>query len=165
MTNIYWIRHAKPPRLAIVARPRGDSELKEDLTALKRGGIDVVVSLLTTQDEHELGLAREREIANELGLQYVSYPIPDGTTPSDVKSFRQIILELVDAIRSGKKVGAHCRGCIGRATVTTASVLIELGWDADDALKLIQQARGWPVPDTVEQRNWIRRYATEASTR
>jgi protein-tyrosine phosphatase len=161
MTNIYWIRHAKPPKLAIVARPRGDNELYEDLAALKRGGVDVVVSLLTAPEVEELGLAREREIASELGLQFVSYPIPDGTTPWDVKSFRQMILKLVDAIQSGKGVGAHCRGCIGRSTVTTAAVLIELGWDADDALKLIQQARGWPVPDTVEQRNWIRRYAPE----
>jgi protein-tyrosine phosphatase len=98
-------------------------------------------------------------------LQFVSYPIPDGSTPADSRSFRAFILQLVDAIRAGKGVGVHCRGCIGRSTVTTAAVLIELGWKADDALKLIEEARKWRVPDTLEQRDWIRRYAPEGSVR
>ena len=158
MKNIYWIRHADPPKLAIVARPRGDEGLEDDLRALKRDGIDILVSLLTVPEVRALGLGREEEFARALGMQFISYPIPDGATPRELKSFHELVVRLSSAIRSGKSVGAHCFGCIGRATVTTAAVLIELGWNAKDALALIEQARGCPVPDTREQRDWIREY-------
>ena len=47
MKDIYWIGHDEHPHLAIVARPRGDDWLEEDLANLKRGGIEILVSLLT----------------------------------------------------------------------------------------------------------------------
>lgn len=163
MKNIYWIRHAEPPKLAIVERPSGDELLEGDLIDMKHRGISVLVSLLNAGEAAQLGLETEQESAKLLGLQFISYPIPDGATPRDPASFRQFISQLVNAIRSGKGVGAHCRGSIGRSTVTTAAVLIELGWGADEALELIEEARGWRVPDTIEQRDWIRRYAPTGS--
>jgi protein-tyrosine phosphatase len=163
MTSTFWIQHTGSVKLAIVARPRGGGWLEEDLAKLKRDGIDILVSLLTAPEAEELGLGKEQEIAEALGLQFAPYPIPDRTTPSNLKSFRQFIARLVTAIQSGKSVGAHCRGCIGRATVTTAAILIELGFSADDALALIEQARGCMVPDTAEQLEWIRAYALKGS--
>lgn len=161
MKNIYWIQHADTPRLAIVARPRGADWLKDDLAALNRDGIDILVSLLTSPEEEELGLSDEREIAEATGLEFVSYPVQDRGTPSDLTSFRRLALLLADEIRSGKVVGAHCRGCIGRATVMTAAILVELGSTAREALASIEKARGCSVPDTPEQQNWIQRYASE----
>jgi protein-tyrosine phosphatase len=64
-------------------------------------------------------------------------------------------MELRDHVRAGRSIGAHCRGCIGRATVLLASVMIALGWKPDEALRLIEQARGFQVPDTPEQLEWI----------
>jgi protein-tyrosine phosphatase len=164
MKNIYWIGHAEQPKLAIVERPRGDEWLDYDLAALERDGIDVLVSLLTAQEVKELGLSKEQEFANALGMQFISYPIPDGTTPRDPQSFHELAAQLANAIQSGKNVGAHCYGCIGRATLTTAAVLIELGWKAKDALALVEQGRGCPVPDTRAQKAWIRRYKPEGPT-
>lgn len=161
MKNIYWIRHAEPSKLAIVSRPRGGDWLEDDLAALKRDGINVLVSLLTDPEAKELGLSTERKIAEALELRFISYPIPDRATPSAPVSFRRLVLEAVIAIQSGKRVEVHCRGCIGRATVTTAAVLVELGWSAEDALALIEESRGCPVPDTLKQRDWIQRYASE----
>ena len=161
MKNIYWIRHAEQPKLAIVERPRGNEWLDYDLAALERDGIDVLVSLLTAPEVKALGLGKEEEFAKALDMQFISYPIPDGTTPQDLKSFHELVVRLADAIQSGKNVGAHCFGCIGRSTITTAAVLIELGWSAKDALALIEQGRGCPVPDTREQRAWIRHYKSE----
>lgn len=161
MKNIYWIPHANPPRLAIVARPRGGDWLNDDLVALKRDGIDILVSLLTAPEEDELGLSGEQETAKAAGLRFVSCPVQDRATPSDLKLFKRLALSLANDIRSGKVVGAHCRGCIGRATVMTAAILVELGWKAKDALALIEKARGCAVPDTAEQQKWIEKYALE----
>ena len=155
MKDIYWIQHDEKPRLAIVARPSGGDWLEDDLSRLRRGGIEVLVSLLMPEEARDLGLASEGTLAEGMGLDFISYPIPDRTTPADDEGFRQMIQRLADAIQAGKRVGAHCRGCIGRATVTTASVLIQLGVKPAEALAMIEEARGCYVPDTIEQLNWI----------
>jgi protein-tyrosine phosphatase len=155
MKDIYWIKHDDHSHLAIVARPRGDDWLEEDLAKLKQGGIDVLVSLLTQEENVDLGLTVEDDLAERVGMEFVSYPIPDRTKPADSEGYRRLVTELADTVRNGKKVGAHCRGCIGRATVTTAAVLIQLGIKPVDALAMIEEARGCPVPDTLEQLNWI----------
>jgi|SRR5271170_6317627 len=158
MKDIYWIEHDEHPHLAIVARPRGDNRLEDDLVNLKRSGIEVLVSLLMPQEAVEYGLAAEGEIAERLGIQFISYPIPDTTTPADAESFHLLVAQLADAVLAAKSVGVHCRGCIGRSAVMTAAVLIHLGFQAADALALIEDARGCPVPETREQRNWILRF-------
>ncbi|MGA7312528.1 MAG: hypothetical protein WBX22_01035 [Silvibacterium sp.] len=158
MKDIYWIEHDERPHLAIVARPRGDDWLEEDLANLKRGGIEILVSLLTPSEAIDLGLAAERDLAERLGIEFVSYPVLDRTTPGDLGGFRLLAAQLAAAVRAGKHVGAHCRGCIGRATITTAAILIHLGYKPADALAMVEKARGCTVPDTPEQLNWIMRF-------
>jgi protein-tyrosine phosphatase len=155
MNNVYWIESEPSPRLAIVARPRPDDWLADDLAALKQGGIDVLVSFLSDEENAELGLGEEHRLAEQAGLEFISYPIPDTQVPSDVAGFRKMVGQLAEPVRGGKRVGAHCRGCIGRSTVLIASLMIALGSDAEDALKKIERARGLAVPDTPEQRQWV----------
>ena len=161
MKTVLWIGEADPSRLAIVLRPRGGEGLLADLEEVRAAGIDVLVSLLTQDDAEELGLAEEGRASQQLGMHFVSYPILDRCIPSDERSFRRLVSELRNHVRAGRSVGAHCRGCIGRATVLLASVMIALGWRADDALRLIEQARGFQVPDTPEQLEWILSFQPE----
>jgi len=161
MTTVLWIGEAFPSRLAIVLRPRGGDGLMADLEEVRAAGIDVLVSLLTAQDAEELGLVEEGRIAQQLGMQFISYPILDRCTPSDLPDFHGLVAGLRDQVRAGRSIGAHCRGCIGRATVLLASVLIALGWKAGEALRLIEQARGFQVPDTDEQLEWILNFRPE----
>ena len=155
MKNVLWIGEANPSRLAFLLRPRGGEWLQADLEIARNEGIDVLVSLLTPDDNEELGLTEEGRIARQLGMTFVSYPIPDRCTPFDLASFRALVADLRDKVRAGMSVAAHCRGCIGRATVLLASVMIALGWEATSALRLIERARGFTVPDTPEQLEWI----------
>ena len=161
MRAVLWIGEANPSRLAIVLRPRGGDGLQADLEEVRAAGIDVLVSLLTAEDAEELGLSEESRVAQQLGMRFISYPILDRCTPADTSDFRHLITELRDQVRAGRSIGAHCRGCIGRATVLLASVMIALGWRADEALRLIEQARGFQVPDTPEQLEWILKFQPE----
>lgn len=161
MRMVLWIGEANPSRLAIVLRPRGDDGLPADLEEVRAAGVDVLVSLLTAEDAEELGLNEESRIAHQLGMRFISYPILDRCTPVDAASFRLLVTELRDHVRAGRSIGAHCRGSIGRATVLLASVMIALGWQADQVLRLIEQARGFQVPDTPEQLQWILRFQPE----
>jgi protein-tyrosine phosphatase len=91
-------------------------------------------------------------------LKFLSHPIPDTHIPQDRAAFRQFVAGLAARLRAGERIGVHCRGSIGRATVTAACTLIHLGWSPDAALEAIEVARGCPVPDTREQEGWILSY-------
>lgn len=158
MPDIHWIEGNPPPGLAIVIRPQGDDQLESDLRQIRDGGIDTIVSLLEPFEADFLGLADEQAIAERVGLKFLSYPIRDGNVPRDVVQFRSFVRGIADRLASGERIGVHCRGSIGRATITAACALIHRGWKARDALEAIAEARGFAVPDTLEQEDWILAY-------
>jgi protein-tyrosine phosphatase len=158
MNEIFWIKSDSPQSLAVVLRPRGDDWLEDELRRMKQGGIQILVSLLEEEESGSLGLAQEGPVAERIGMQFLSYPIPDVHVPRDPDSFSRFAMELADRIRDGIRVGIHCRGSIGRATITAACVLINLGWKPKVALEAVGTARGIAVPDTQEQKDWILSY-------
>jgi protein-tyrosine phosphatase len=161
MSDIHWIEGDPRPGLAILLCPHGDDWLEDELRRIAQSGIDTVVSLLEPREAGLLGLADERATAERVGLEFLSYPIPDGQVPSDVARFRTFIRGVASRLAEFEHIGVHCRGSIGRATITAACSLIHLGWDARDALEAIAEARGFAVPDTLEQEDWILSYRPE----
>ena len=153
--DIFWIDGDPPPGLAIVLRPRGNDWLEDELRRMKNAGIRVIVSLLEIDEAAELGLSQEGAAAIEMGLEYGSFPIPDRHVPPNLATFRDFTAGLAVQLRAGTRIGVHCRGSIGRASITAACTLIHLGWKAEMALAAIESARGCQIPDTPEQREWI----------
>lgn len=158
MNEIFWIDGNPPTSLAVVLRPRGGDWLEEELARFKRGGIHTIVSLLEEEEADWLGLAQEGPLAAQLGMEFLSFPIPDTHVPHNMEAFRAFVSGIVNRLRHGEHIGVHCRGSIGRATVTTAAALIHLGWKPEAALTAIRKARGCAVPDTEEQQAWILKY-------
>ena len=158
MSEIFWIVTKPKVPLAVVRCPRGDGLLRPELIELKEGGIDTVISLLERDEAAWLGLAEEGAVAEELGMQFLSFPIPDANIPLDPDEFHALVSDLAERLVNGERIGVHCRGCVGRSTVLAASVLIQLGISPEIALAAIESARGCPVPDTPEQERWILHY-------
>lgn len=152
MNDIFWIDDTG---IAIVLRPRGDDWLENDLHRIRMAGIQTIVSTVENWEARTLGLTQEREIAERLGMHFISYPMQDRSVPSDREDFTQFVSMLAKRLQTGEKIGVHCRGCIGRSTVVVASTLIILGWPAEKALDAIEVSRGCSIPDTEEQRDWI----------
>lgn len=150
--DVCWIANTG---LAIVMRPRGDDWLEDDLLRFKNAGIQTIVSTVEEWEARALGLAREAELSESVGLGFISHPMRDRSTPPDREHLARFVKNLASRVESGEKIGVHCRGCIGRSTVVTACTLITMGWTASDALRAIELAREFPVPDTDEQRDWI----------
>lgn len=161
MDDVFWIKGNPPVGLAVVLRPRGDDWLSDELLRYKSSGVEVLVSLLEPSEATWLGLRDEGPLAEAAGMHFLSFPILDVHVPHDVASFRAFVENLADRIRAGERIGVHCRGSIGRSTVTAACTLIHLGWSAKDAVRAIQAARGCEVPDTEEQLRWILRYKAQ----
>ena len=164
MNDLFWIHGLAgeaTPNLAIVLRPRGDRLLETELIRMRQRGIDTVVSLLEPDEADMLGLAEEQALAGKNGMQFLSFPIPDGHVPPDTAAFRRFVSGIADRARSGERIGIHCQGSIGRSTVTAACTLAHLGWKPRAALAAVAAARLSPVPDTQEQQDWILRYEAQ----
>lgn len=162
MNEICWIKGEPAAKLAIVLRPRGGDWLSDEMRRIRIGGIDTLVSLLEPHEADWLELGEESSAAEQAGLHFLNFPIPDRTVPQALSPFRAFIEELAQRSRRGERIGFHCRGCIGRATIAAACTLIHLGWNPAGALNAIEQARRLPVPDTPEQANWILNYKAES---
>lgn len=157
-TTIYWI-HSFPnsARIGIMARPRGDEWLNDEIIHLKRNNVQILVSLLDREEIYELGLSKEQQLCRESDIEYVSFPIADRSIPKQGnKEIDQLISRLSDAINQGSSIVIHCRMGIGRSSIIAASILLYYNFKAADAIHLICKTRGLNVPDTDEQLNWLR---------
>jgi protein-tyrosine phosphatase len=160
-SEIFWIAGDPPPGLAIVLCPWGNYWLSEQLQTMKSSGIDVLVSMLEHGEAAQLGLSNEGALAEQNGINFLSFPIQDAHIPPDLPRFEHFVGGLADTLRAGKRIGVHCRGSIGRATITAACTLAHLGWEPEAALRAIEKARGCEVPDTWEQQEWILNYEVQ----
>jgi len=98
MDEIFWIKGNPSPPLSVVLRPRGDDWLEDDLQRMKQGGIQTLVSLLEDDEAASLGLAEEGTVAERLGMQFLSYPIPDVHVPPDLDSFSIFVERLASRL-------------------------------------------------------------------
>lgn len=156
--DVHWIEGPWKGRLAIVHRPRGGDWLEDEVLRWKQSGLNVVLSLLVPDEDVHFQLEREGEICKAHAVQFFSYPIADRGVPQSPDATAALVQELERELESGKSVGIHCRQSIGRSALIAACVMIAAGKDPDEAFEVISAARGLPVPETNEQREWVRAY-------
>ncbi len=151
----YWIETGIPAKLAIMPAPYGGKRLEDEIRNLKRESADVLVSLLTPDEEFELGLELERAACSGHGIRFRSFPIPDRDVPASTEAFLNFIDTLHYDLLQRRSIVAHCRAGIGRSSLLLASLLRREGLSTDDAFRRITQARKALVPDTPEQLHWV----------
>ena len=159
--DLYWIDNAYG-HLAIGPRPKGEEWLADEVRGYRARGVDTLVSLLTADEAAELGLAREGVACDASNIALLNLPIEDRGIPDDGGPVHRFIHDLHRRLESGERVAIHCRAGIGRSAMVAASVLTLFGMDADEAFRRVAAARGCPVPDTDEQREWVVRFAARS---
>ncbi len=152
-TEIYLIEDDLPGSLFIMPCPSGDT-LHRDVAAYQARGVDTVVSMLAEDEAAMLGLSDEADACHRLGITFISSPIPDFGLPN-APIFSGLVEEIAQMLKDGKAVAVHCRAGIGRSGMVTSGVLIALGMDAHSAVTKVSAARGYAIPDTVEQGKFI----------
>jgi protein-tyrosine phosphatase len=162
-TEYYWIEGPWKGRLAIVPRPRGGDWLEDEIHSWHEAGLDTIVSLLTPDEIEEFDLGTEERLSKAQGIEFISFPILDREVPASREATIALAHKLEAALTSGKGVGLHCRQGIGRSSLIAASVLIASGENSTEAFERITTARGRPVPDTIEQKQWVKTLAPELS--
>ena len=144
--------------MAIMPRPRGGEDLRNEIAALRKDGIDVLVSLLESDEIRELELEDEAVLCAEYGISFLSHPIRDRGTPHSKSEFSSLIERLLNEMRARKSVGIHCRAGFGRTGITAACLLHGLGLPANEIFPKLSEARGVSVPDTEEQSKWVQAF-------
>jgi protein-tyrosine phosphatase len=157
-STIYSIDVGGKSKLGIMARPRGGDWLADDISSVARQGFDVMVSLLEDDETEQLGLREQGKICTEHGVRFIRIPILDRDVPSLDRETLAAISALNDLLSAGKAVVVHCRMAFGRAPMIAACLMIFQGWESERALNKISEARGFAVPETEEQRQWIHKF-------
>ena len=122
-----------------------------------------MVSLLTPEEVTELDLGQEEGWCQAHGIEFCSYPIADRGVPVSRRASVELVRKLDKALMEGKCIVVHCRQGIGRSALLVACLLIVSGKELETAFRHISAARGYPVPETAEQRKWVQALAVELS--
>ena len=155
--SVFSVATPFPGRLAVIERPRGGDWLERDMAALRRLGVDTLVSALVDEELRDTWLEAEEALATAAGINFRRLPIANLGTPRGAAA-EHVLRELAAEVLEGRFVVAHCFASVGRSPLIVASIMVMLGADPDFAWEEIELSRGRQVPDTREQREWVRRF-------
>jgi protein-tyrosine phosphatase len=140
---------------AIMARPSLEQSDPASVVNISRLGINLVVSLLETNEARTLGLDAEREQVKALGMDFVSFPIPDMGIPTSVEEFASLSKMLLKQVNAGNNILVHCHAGIGRSGLMAAGILLHCDLNPKQAFAHVSKMRGVRVPETPDQEYWL----------
>lgn len=142
-------------------RPRGGDWLEDEIKSLKFSGVDVIISLLESEEIAELDIIDEEKYCRAAEIAYLSFPIRDRKVPASKPETLEFAQNLSNSLKKGKNVVIHCRQGVGRAALIAACVMTVNGFSSDEAFAQIRRARTCEVPDTAEQKDWVKDFAAD----
>jgi protein-tyrosine phosphatase len=154
-TQLYSIRELPAGQVSVMAHPRGGDQLLDEIKALRETGVDILVSLLTSDEIRNLDLAEEAAFCHSQGITFFSFPIPDLNIPPFSPPTFMFLEQLHTQLLEGKHIVLHCRQGIGRSGLMAANLLLLGGFPPEQACELLSKVRGYPVPWTEEQLAWV----------
>ena len=142
---IHWVTKTA----AGLRQPGLHGDLGGDLTAVRRSGIDLLVTLTAEPlPQHQLLLRR---------LEVRHFPILGMGIPS-LAAALSLCDELVQKVREGSRIGFHCTAGVGRTGMMLACHLVSRGVTAAAA---IERVRGC-IPRAIQttgQEAFVHRFA------
>jgi protein-tyrosine phosphatase len=160
-TELYWIEAPWQGKLAILPRPRGGDWLEDEVRGWRAAGVDVVVSLLTSDEVADFDLAQEGSLCEAHGIDFRPFPIVDRSVPASRKATLDFVKKLAKLLMDGKSIAIHCRQGIGRSALIAASLLVLGGIAPEAAFQRVSEGRGCSVPETSEQRQWLMEFTQD----
>jgi protein-tyrosine phosphatase len=145
--------------MAVMTRPRAGEWLEDSIAGWKKEGIQLVISLLEPDEADKLGLIREAELCQKFSLTFISHPFAERGVPPSPEETGVLVQTLKFQLQSRKNIAIHCHSAMGRSAMIAACVLRSFGVEATKAFQLVASARGFMVPDTKQQREWVEQFA------
>jgi len=147
-----WLRQGL---LAGTPRPGVFLDLDYDLRALKRVGINVLVSLTETR--------MDTDLLEPYGIAGVWLPIDDMGAPA-IEAAKSLCSQVDELLTAGQAVAYHCKAGLGRTGTMLAAQLIWEGSTALDALESVRRIEPRWV-QSQEQVDFLERFAEACKTK
>jgi protein tyrosine phosphatase (PTP) superfamily phosphohydrolase (DUF442 family) len=157
--TLCWVSGVESGRLAMSPRPSGGAHLAPVLAGWRAQGVDLVVSLLTSEDASQLDLAAEGVTCAAVGLAYQWLPMQEHSVPALDDDFAGALALVVRTLHEGRSVVVHCRAGLGRTGLFCACVMHRLGNREPNVFAGLTKDRGLRVPDNTLQIEWFRTFA------
>lgn len=141
--------------LYLHSMPGRYNPLSTSMSEIEEKEIDIVVSLTSLEEIRQ----KSQEYANaindkSLGFERMEFPIIDFGIPQDSIAFLNLVENLAGRLNSGENLLIHCGAGIGRTGTLASSILLSLGKDLNESLKIIKNAGS--NPETNEQMDLVR---------
>ena len=130
-----------------------DHDLDYDLDRIHTAGASAVVTLVSDGELEELGVTAMGAAVRARGMDWFHLPIADFDTPDAgwERGWAEAGPLLRRRIRQGRSVHLHCRGGCGRAGMTAARLLAELGAEPSEAIARVRRARPCAVETEAQE--------------
>ena len=143
--------------LALSQIPGNSGDFEADISTLLQWKPDLVFSMIT---DHEFNRFKATDLPTRLhnaGINWQHLPIEDfGAPTSETADYWPTASKIArDVLNEGGKVLIHCRGGQGRSGMAALRIMVELGYEAEAALKRIRAVRPGAV-ETNAQEAWAR---------
>ena len=134
-------------------------DLDADIQAIKHWGADIWLNLMEDEDLISVGIDPDYflESIEDAGMQYVRFPIVDGSVPDEASNLiwkSQLSPMLINELKNGRKLFIHCRGGLGRTGLIAAKLLVELGLEPEQAISITRQVRKGAI-ENKSQEHWV----------
>ncbi len=128
-------------------------DLATDLDVVRGWGAAAVLTLI---ESHEFDSLKVPHLGAEVQARHMDWyhlPIRDQGAPDQYfeAEWKVIGEALRRRLRNGFNVLVHCMGGLGRAGTIAARLLVELGWNAEHAVRAVRKAR----PGAIENRTQL----------
>ena len=136
-------------------------DLTIDVKAIQEFGATALVTLI---EQHEIDALEVRDIGDVCrrhGIEFIHIPIKDVSTPNTKFEAPWAIVGegLRSRLRNGFNVAIVCKGGLGRTGTIGARLLIELGADPTDAVRMVRKARPGAIETNDQERYVLRQRA------
>lgn len=153
-TKIYNINGLYDGQFSLMPHPGGGAALADEAGNWKANGVDIVISMLTLEEQRDLDLLEEGLLCQRYGITFLNYPIRDEVADSIDKTVE--FIDVLEGFLSRKNHFLfHCRGGVGRSSMMLTLLAGRLGVRADKSFELISKSRGEEAPESQYQKQWI----------
>ncbi|GAA5053584.1 hypothetical protein GCM10023208_15690 [Erythrobacter westpacificensis] len=129
-----------------------DRDLGLDIAAIADWNAAAVVTLIEDHELRSLAVENLGEAVRSAHMSWYHLPIPDVSPPgaSFEAEWSSAGAELRRILGAGFNVLVHCKGGLGRAGTIASRLLVELGWDPDQAIEAVRAARPGAIETSAQ---------------
>lgn len=120
-----------------------EADLTSSIHTLKEAGADIIISMLPDDEMAKLKVTKLGKETEQQGMMWYQLPVEDDHAPEQdfFSAFNPVKEAILGHLKEKKTLVIHCRGGTGRTGMMAAILLLESGYQWEQAKSLVQSIR------------------------